>query len=234
MPPAGSWRRCHYAEVDGLAVVEGDMIIGTVEEVEAHTREVEARGGPEAERVHAQGVGATPWTCGGPRRGSIHHRSSPADSSPSDRRHAAWQRGTRIRFVLRTASNAAQYPDYVTFPPGTQAVHLQQLPGAHWRSAVGEAVPECDDGQHHPRDRPCAGPLARAEPRGPRLLHSHLVGEHRGLIQVAHSRRRSLTATTCSPTTTAPSCITVHITSRRMASPRSRRWGARPSETAQR
>ncbi|WP_052518482.1 M12 family metallopeptidase [Archangium violaceum] len=110
----------HYAKVDGQAVVEGDIVIGPVEEVEALTREVEARGKPEAERVYAQGVirsgenrvtrwanAVVPYT--------IH--SALPDPSRVTGAIAAWQANTRVRFVPRTTSNATQYPDYVTFQP---------------------------------------------------------------------------------------------------------------------
>lgn len=110
----------HYAVVDGLAIVEGDMIIGTVEEVEARTREVEARGEPEVGGVRAQGV-AVDYVDMRWLEGVVPYTIDPALPSPGRVTDAinAWQQSTRVRFVLRTASNAAQYPDYVTFQPGT-------------------------------------------------------------------------------------------------------------------
>lgn len=110
----------HYAEVDGLAIVEGDMIIGSVEEAEARTREVEERGLPGASGVQAQGVTVVygfyqaRW-----RNAEVPYTIDPTLRYPEFVTTAmnAWQQTTRIRFVPRTSSNAAQYPDYVTFRP---------------------------------------------------------------------------------------------------------------------
>lgn len=118
-----AWNAAHrrlepvqYAEVDGMAVVEGDMIIGTVEEVKARAREVEAMGGPEVGRVHEQGVAINNIDARWPN-GVVPYTIDPALPTPSRVTGAinSWQGATYIRFVLRTASNAAQYPDYVTF-----------------------------------------------------------------------------------------------------------------------
>lgn len=116
----GKMERVHYAEVDGLAVVEGDMIIGSVAEVEARTREVEARGLPEAGGVQAQGaaiVGSyflVRWP-----NAEVPYTIDPTLPNPEYVTTAinAWQQTTRVRFVQRTSSNEEQYPNYVTFKP---------------------------------------------------------------------------------------------------------------------
>ncbi|RKH67060.1 M12 family metallopeptidase [Corallococcus llansteffanensis] len=112
------WEVVHYAKVGGLAVIGGDIVIGPVEEVEARTREVDARGGPEAGGVQAQGAvitGTQDWFRW--PNGVVPYTISSDLAQPSTLAAAinAWQQSTQIRFVLRTASNAAQYPNYVTF-----------------------------------------------------------------------------------------------------------------------
>ena len=99
-----------YAAVDGLAIVEGDIVIGTVEEVQA--------------AMDAQpqfSIGVTPGV-GNARRWP--NATVPYDIDPALTNQqrvtdaiAHWEANTRIRFVLRTAANASQYPDYVHFQP---------------------------------------------------------------------------------------------------------------------
>jgi hypothetical protein len=107
----GRLESVQYAEVDGLAVVEGDMIIGTVEEVEARTREVEG--------VQAKGVAIDTLPARWPNA-VVPYTIDPTLPNPSRVTAAinAWEQQTHVRFVLRTASNAAQHPDWVTFRPG--------------------------------------------------------------------------------------------------------------------
>jgi hypothetical protein len=115
-----AWNAAHrrlepvrYAEVKGFAVVEGDMIIGTVAEVEARTREVGARGGPEAQGV-AIDNGDVRWP-----NAVVPFTIDPnlPDAARVTAAINAWQVATPIRFVLRTASNATQHPNFVTFSP---------------------------------------------------------------------------------------------------------------------
>ncbi len=106
-----------YLDVDGLAVFEGDIILGTVEEMEQLSSSVEA----DADSSDIQfGVGITAqryrWS-GGLVPYTIN------SSLPNQRRVtdaiAHWQQKTRIRFVRRTTSNASRYPNYVNFIPSS-------------------------------------------------------------------------------------------------------------------
>ncbi|WP_158623883.1 M12 family metallopeptidase [Corallococcus llansteffanensis] len=115
------WVPVSYAVVNGMAVFEGDMILGTAEEMVARTRKVEAQGGTAAGSVQAQGVavegGDSHWL-----GAVVPYTIDPALPNPSRVTDAIneWTRSTtRVRYVLRTASNAGQYPDYVTFKVGT-------------------------------------------------------------------------------------------------------------------
>ena len=108
-------RLVEYVEVDGLAICEGCIILGTVAELEARSREVEA----------ALALGLRP-------KGSVVSRASlrwpgglvPFEVDPAlpdpGRVQAAmahWEAMTAIRFVARTLTNAAQFPDYARFVP---------------------------------------------------------------------------------------------------------------------
>ncbi|MFF7776708.1 Dot/Icm T4SS effector Zinc-dependent metalloprotease LegP [Streptomyces tanashiensis] len=103
----------HYAEVDGLAMFEGDIVLGTVEELtqESDTGPVLfAVGIPEIEQ-------------GQQRRwpdATVPFEIDPSLPDPQRVTDAIahWQSRTRIRFVERTPAHAAQFPDFVRFVPG--------------------------------------------------------------------------------------------------------------------
>ncbi len=105
-----------YVVVDGLAMFEGDIVLGTVEQVQAET---------EALRAELRGeVAAAAVISGGQYRWSncqVPYDIDPA--LPNQQRVtdaiAHWQTHTRFTFVLRTAANAASFPDYVTFRPSS-------------------------------------------------------------------------------------------------------------------
>jgi hypothetical protein len=101
-----------YAEVEGLAIFEGDIVLGTA----AGVRE-EADAG--AGNLPQYSVGITGQQFRWPDA-LIPYDMDPA--LPNQQRIsdaiAHWQANTRIRFVLRTPANAAQYQDFVHFRPG--------------------------------------------------------------------------------------------------------------------
>ena len=106
--------RVSYSVVGGQAVLEGDMLLGAEQEVQAFTREVES--GARS----AQGVAITNTRYRWPNALVPYTIDStlPSQTRVSDA-IAHWQAKTRVRFVLRTSSNAASYPNYVTFQPGS-------------------------------------------------------------------------------------------------------------------
>ncbi|SEU42240.1 Astacin (Peptidase family M12A) [Myxococcus fulvus] len=117
--PKGKLTPVKYAEVEGLAIHEGDMVLGTVEEMEARKREVLARGGIDGSGVHAQGVGITGANFRWPN--SLVPYTIDANVPNQGRITDAinhWQARTHLRFVLRTVLNAALYPDYIRFQTG--------------------------------------------------------------------------------------------------------------------
>ena len=109
-------KEVQYAEVDGLAIFEGDIVLGTVDEVERDT---------ELHRQELRGEVARGLIITGDRyRWPDCVVPYTIDAALPDQNRvtdaiAHWESRTRFRFVRRTAENVAQYPDYVTFRPGS-------------------------------------------------------------------------------------------------------------------
>lgn len=105
-----------YSVVDGLAMFEGDIVLGTEAEMDAQTAQLrEVASGAVAMGVVITGAQYRWPNC-----------TIPYDidaSLPNQARVTGaiqhWETNTRYRFVLRTAANAAQYPDWVTFRPSS-------------------------------------------------------------------------------------------------------------------
>lgn len=109
-------RAVQYTVLDGQAIFEGDILLGTVEEVEHQSAQLaaEARGELGTAAVLISGSSVRWPDCVVPYD---------IDSSLPDQQRVTdainhWQRNTRFRFVERTAANAASYPDWVRFQPG--------------------------------------------------------------------------------------------------------------------
>jgi predicted Zn-dependent protease len=101
-----------FADVDGLAIFEGDIVLGTVAEV---TAALEAGGLLVGERAVAITGQQFRWP-----NATIPYE---IDSTLPNQQRVAdaiahWQANTAIRLVPRTAANAAQFPDFVRFQPG--------------------------------------------------------------------------------------------------------------------
>ncbi|MFE7130354.1 Dot/Icm T4SS effector Zinc-dependent metalloprotease LegP [Streptomyces sp. NPDC057638] len=107
-------RSVRYVEIDGLALFEGDIVLGTVEEVERRTEELAARASDPASAVIA--VGREPRWPGGLVPFEI-DTALPQQQRVYDA-IAHWQGRTPIRFVQRTTENAHRFPDYVRFISG--------------------------------------------------------------------------------------------------------------------
>ncbi len=98
-----------YADVDGLAIFEGDIVLGKTADLKAASD----AGQPQS------AVGITGQQFRWPNN-TVPYEIDPA--MPNQQRItdaiAHWEANTRIRFVLRTAANAAQFPDFVHFQTG--------------------------------------------------------------------------------------------------------------------
>jgi len=105
-----------YSVVDGLAIFEGCVVLGTVEEMERRAAAIQAGETGEI----APGVGIT----GAQYRWPNALMPYTIDSGlPNQSRVtnaiAHWTQNTKMRFVRRTSSNASQYPNYVRFRSAT-------------------------------------------------------------------------------------------------------------------
>jgi hypothetical protein len=103
-----------YYAVDGVAVVEGDIALGTLDAVREST--AAAREAVAAEPAIAFGVGITGSQFRWPNC-EVPYEIDPA--LPNQQRVTDaivhWEANTAFRFPLRTAANAGQYPNYVRF-----------------------------------------------------------------------------------------------------------------------
>lgn len=105
-----------YVALDGLAMFEGDIVLGTLEEVQAETEALRAEVATGVESAVLISGAQYRWTnCVVPYDidAALPNQARVTDAI------AHWQANTRFRFVLRTAANAASYPDWVTFRPGS-------------------------------------------------------------------------------------------------------------------
>ena len=107
-----------YVVVDDLAIVEGDIVLGTVDEVERATearREALRRGDVLAHGVAISGNQFRWPNCVVPY---VIDEDLPNQGRVTDA-IAHWEEHTEIRLVERTPANASAHPDYVRFRPGT-------------------------------------------------------------------------------------------------------------------
>lgn len=108
---SGETKAVQYTVVNGLAIFEGDIILGTVEQVELQTERLRRgdTGDPLTEAVAITGTRFRWANC------RIPYTIDPA--LPSQNRVteaiAHWEANTNYRFVVRTSET-----DYVTFTPG--------------------------------------------------------------------------------------------------------------------
>jgi hypothetical protein len=103
-----------YYAVDGIAIIEGDIALGTVDSVKAATDA--ARAAVAADPAIALGVGITGSQFRWPNC-QVPYEIDP--NLPNQQRVtdaiAHWESNTTFRFPLRTPANAGQYPNYVRF-----------------------------------------------------------------------------------------------------------------------
>jgi hypothetical protein len=107
-----SQKALQYAVVDGMAIFEGDIILGTAEQMQAmDVQAARSIGIPATVNGHAYRWpgGKVPYEIAS----TLPNQSRVTDAI------AHWQANTTIRFILRTSANASQYPDYVRFVSGS-------------------------------------------------------------------------------------------------------------------
>jgi hypothetical protein len=109
-------RAVQYVVVDGDAVFEGDIVLGTADQVERESEVLKAELRGELESgVIITGAQFRWPNCTVPYDidAALPNQGRVTDAI------AHWQANTNFNFVLRTAANAANYPDWVTFRPGS-------------------------------------------------------------------------------------------------------------------
>jgi astacin len=107
-------KEVQYTVVDGLAVFEGCIVLGTAAEVEARTQAL--RSGVGVASGLERGVAIT----GNEFRWPDALVPYDIDSGLTNQQRvtdaiAHWEANTNIRFMLRTTDNAAQFPNYLHF-----------------------------------------------------------------------------------------------------------------------
>jgi hypothetical protein len=127
-----------YAVVDGRAIFEGDIDLGSVEEVEKSNAAMRGEGLEEAVVIPGSQFrwpnGTVPYDI---------------DSAMPDQQRVAdaiahWEANTVIRFVLRTAANAGSHPNFVHFLHGGGCSSAVGMRGGQQDISLGTG---CDAGR---------------------------------------------------------------------------------------
>ena len=115
-----------YSVVDNMAVYEGDIILGTVDQMEAIKAQVMANAdqiaSDDAPAGVEHGVGITGQRYRWPRCIIPYTIASNLPATNVTRVQNAiahWQQRTRFRFIRRSAANAGRYPNYINFRPAS-------------------------------------------------------------------------------------------------------------------
>ena len=111
-----------YSAINGKAIFEGDILLGTVEQLEAIREQLEAPGTRERASISGTvvpadiqfGIGITGQRFRWPD-GLIPFTVVAQLRTVVQQAIQHWQQNTRIRFVERTAANAPQFPNWVAF-----------------------------------------------------------------------------------------------------------------------
>jgi hypothetical protein len=130
-----------YADVDGVAMFEGDIVLGTVAEMDALAKRVQGGQRPDPSVPFGIGItgenfrwpgGVVPYTIDP----NLQNQARVTDAI------AHWESNTRIRFIPRTDANAAQYPNYITFRPhATQCSSMVGMQGGQQFINLADGCP---------------------------------------------------------------------------------------------
>jgi hypothetical protein len=125
-----------YSVVDGMAIFEGDIALGSVEEMEAVDEA--AMADSSVSGMVAFGVGITETRFRWPG-GIVPYEIDPA--MPNQQRVTDaiqhWEQNTRIRFPLRTVANAPRFPNFVRFLAGDGCWSLVGMRGGRQDISLG-------------------------------------------------------------------------------------------------
>jgi astacin len=109
-------KQVKYSAVDGLAVFEGDIILGTVEAMEGQTAAIRSGTASDVERGTV--IKGQQYRWPNALMPYIIDSAMTAQNRVTDA-IAHWQANVGVSFVLRTSANASQYPNYVRFFSGS-------------------------------------------------------------------------------------------------------------------
>ncbi|ABL64126.1 Dot/Icm T4SS effector Zinc-dependent metalloprotease LegP [Chlorobium phaeobacteroides] len=111
------YKSVQYTDVDGMAMFEGDIILGKVADVDSKTeqRKREIQQGVTLRGITITGAKYRWPNCKVPYTidTALPNQSRVTDAI------AHWEAKTKFRFILRTNANASSYPDWVTFRSGS-------------------------------------------------------------------------------------------------------------------
>ncbi len=131
-----------YYDVDGIAIVEGDIALGAVSDVQRLTEQ--ARSAAAFGDRRAYGIGIPHQTFRWPNC-LIPYVIDPQLTEPDRVRSAIehWSEHTPIRFVERTPDNASRYPNYLNFTDASGCWSYVGMRGGRQDVSLGA---ECDVG----------------------------------------------------------------------------------------
>lgn len=110
-------KQVQYAAVDGLAIFEGCIELGTVEEMEARERAL-AAGVSDESLERGVGISGDQYRWPDARMPYVINAGLPNQARVTNA-IAHWEQNTGFRFVQRTAANASSHPNYVEFISGS-------------------------------------------------------------------------------------------------------------------
>ncbi|MFI6638247.1 Dot/Icm T4SS effector Zinc-dependent metalloprotease LegP [Streptomyces sp. NPDC050504] len=105
-----------YVEIDGLAIFEGDIVLGKTDLVDERTRELRAESEGKVPQS-AVAISGKQFRWAGALVPYEIDAGLPNQQRVTDA-IAHWEARTRMRFVRRTPQNSAQFRDFVRFVPG--------------------------------------------------------------------------------------------------------------------
>ena len=126
-------RKVTYAAIDNLAIFEGDIVLGTVADIEAVSRN------PEVMKLVPQGIAITGDQYRWPG-GKIPYRIAPNFPEPKRVTKAIelWEANTNIRFIALTSENLNQFQDRVLFISGNGCYSYVGRQGGEQELSLGQ------------------------------------------------------------------------------------------------
>jgi len=137
-------RPIQYTVIDGLAVVEGCLILGTAQEAADNLTTVQQNPGLLRDDVQTLGAAIKGAQYRWPNA-QVPYAIDPLlpDQKRVTDAIAHWEANTSVRFPLRTPANAGQYPNWVEFVPGSGCRATVGMRGGRQLVTLG---PNCSTG----------------------------------------------------------------------------------------